>query len=477
MTNTTISRTRLSVLLLGIPRALLACLGLCTYMPEKAHAQESVWNERVVAGPSALYTHAMAFDTARGVVVLFGGLKDTPHINALSGETWEWNGTTWNQHFVSGPSPRSSHAMAYDSARGVTVLFGGSTATGYSDETWEWNGTVWTQRFAPSPLPTTLHAMAYDSARNVTVLFGGRNGGLPNSETWEWNGTTWTKRSTGGPLRRESHAMAYDAVRHVTVLFGGYYGDVYGDTWEWNGSDWAQRVVPGPSPRYGLSMVYDVARSVTVLFGGYRSGVNGVSDETWEWNGTAWNRRPGGGPGPRWTHAMAYDSIRGLAVMFGGSPNTVPTLSNETWEFGCIGLSAQPAMQFTCPGGDAPFTTTAVGQGPLTYQWRHGSPRAAIPGATDANYAIIAASGADEGIYDCIVTNACGSTISGPVSFSLCPADFNCDGALDFFDYDAFVVCFEGGRCPPGKTADFDGDGATDFFDYDAFVIAFEVGC
>lgn len=58
-----------------------------------------------------------------------------------------------------------------------------------------------------------------------------------------------------------------------------------------------------------------------------------------------------------------------------------------------------------------------------------------------------------------------------------CPADFDGDGTPDFFDYDAFVVCFEGGSCPPGKTADFDGDGTVDFFDYDAFVVAFEAGC
>ncbi|MEK6700966.1 MAG: hypothetical protein AABZ53_01785, partial [Planctomycetota bacterium] len=59
----------------------------------------------------------------------------------------------------------------------------------------------------------------------------------------------------------------------------------------------------------------------------------------------------------------------------------------------------------------------------------------------------------------------------------ICPADFDADGTVDFFDYDAFVICFEGGACPPGKTADFDGDGTVDFFDYDAFVVAFESPC
>jgi hypothetical protein len=58
-----------------------------------------------------------------------------------------------------------------------------------------------------------------------------------------------------------------------------------------------------------------------------------------------------------------------------------------------------------------------------------------------------------------------------------CAADFNGDGFLDFFDYDAFVACFEGAACPPGKTADFNNDQFVDFFDYDAFVLSFETGC
>ncbi len=58
-----------------------------------------------------------------------------------------------------------------------------------------------------------------------------------------------------------------------------------------------------------------------------------------------------------------------------------------------------------------------------------------------------------------------------------CAPDFNGDGFLDFFDADAFVECFEGGACPPGKTADFNGDGFVDFFDFDDFMIAFDAGC
>lgn len=55
----------------------------------------------------------------------------------------------------------------------------------------------------------------------------------------------------------------------------------------------------------------------------------------------------------------------------------------------------------------------------------------------------------------------------------VCPADFNQDRFLDFFDYDEFVAAFELGL----PSCDFNRDGFLDFFDYDDFVAAYEGGC
>jgi hypothetical protein len=81
--------------------------------------------------------------------------------------------------------------------------------------------------------------MAYDAARGVTVLFSGDNGDWNTTleDTWEWNGNTWTQRFVSGtwPFARLGHALAYDATRGVTVLFGGRNDNdrnsPYGDTW------------------------------------------------------------------------------------------------------------------------------------------------------------------------------------------------------------------------------------------------------
>lgn len=56
---------------------------------------------------------------------------------------------------------------------------------------------------------------------------------------------------------------------------------------------------------------------------------------------------------------------------------------------------------------------------------------------------------------------------------SLCNADVNFDGVLDFFDYLDFVALFSGGD----RVSDFNADGTIDFFDYLDFAMAFASGC
>ena len=55
----------------------------------------------------------------------------------------------------------------------------------------------------------------------------------------------------------------------------------------------------------------------------------------------------------------------------------------------------------------------------------------------------------------------------------LCPADFNEDGVVDFFDYLDFVDAFSGNL----PTADFNRDSVIDFFDYLDYVDVFSSGC
>jgi hypothetical protein len=143
----------------------------------------------------------MAYDSARGVTVLFGGGTDSDSPSLR--DTWEWDGTRWKERASTGPSNRRWHAMVYDSARGVTVLFGGWEYYQYYSDTFEWDGQAWHLRASPDrPARRAFHAMAYDSQRERTVLFGGSDPYGLFGETWEWDGrgyAAWTNYGSGWP--------------------------------------------------------------------------------------------------------------------------------------------------------------------------------------------------------------------------------------------------------------------------------------
>jgi hypothetical protein len=324
--------------------------------------------------PTSRFWHVMIYDSVRDVVVLFGGVG--PNCPNRCQEVWEWSSRagTWTDRTpasipASWPSARDSPGLAYDSARRVAVLFGGFAASvAEINSLWEWDGGAgtWTNR-TPSPLPGSWpsvrsnHALVYDSARGRTVLFGGSRSGSPSfRDTWEWDGAsgTWTDRTPSTlppswPEGRHSTGVAYDDSRGRAVIFGGRGASTpyLGDLWEWDGTmgTWTNRTPPlqptsWPSPRGAPGLGYNSLRQKLVLFGG-ESGRSAdmtfALDDTWEWDGAtgAWaNLTPSPRP-PRWPDARAGHALSyaggGKVLLFGGAdPLAGPRyLPAETWEW------------------------------------------------------------------------------------------------------------------------------------------------
>jgi hypothetical protein len=98
----------------------------------------------------------LVFDSRRGVVVLFGGKfcereKDESEVEFDChpvNDTWEYDGKEWHQlKFSLSPPARYGHAMVYDEAKGVVILFGGIGLDGVPlNDTWEYDGIVWAQK-------------------------------------------------------------------------------------------------------------------------------------------------------------------------------------------------------------------------------------------------------------------------------------------------------------------------------------------
>ena len=126
----------------------------------------------------------MDYDSARGMVVLFGGFDGSLDKN----DTWGWNGSTWTLLTASGATPRSNFAMAYDAGRSRTVVFGGYDASGRLGDTWEWDGQVWAQVATMGPSARGGTRMVYDGARGVVTLFGGYDGTAGKGDTWQFTG-------------------------------------------------------------------------------------------------------------------------------------------------------------------------------------------------------------------------------------------------------------------------------------------------
>ena len=299
-------------------------------LPLSSCCQNKTWQFLDVSAPPARLGHAMAYDSLRKRVVLFGGSGSS----SLLGDTWEWDGAIWVRMATNGPSPRAFSAMAYDNRLGRTILFGGMTVSNISAETWGWDGANWTILTAAGPGARLRHAMAYDSDRGRTVLFGGlADTGFEQADTWEFNGTAWLNTSsTNNPAPRQGHAMAFDRMMGYTLLFGGLKpGALFGDTWRWDGVNWTLITTNGPSPRAYHAMAYNDNCGVAVLFGGGTS-TNSPLTDTWEWDGTAWSLKATNSPPARAQHAMAHDSLHNQTILFGGSPG-FQTRYNDTWAY------------------------------------------------------------------------------------------------------------------------------------------------
>jgi hypothetical protein len=189
------------------------------------------------------------YDSRRNRFVAFGGSAGRGQQN---GDTWEYDGATWTKVASSGPPGRQMHTMVYDERRGRTVVFGGIqfTAAGQPPQklgdVWEFDGSTWTKKeTVGGPSAREGNGAAYDSKRGLVLVFGGNDANGFKNDLWAWNGTAWRQLDAGGAGRPDARAMgyiAYDSKRDRVVLFGGRKGwpNDLNDTWEWDGTAWQQ---------------------------------------------------------------------------------------------------------------------------------------------------------------------------------------------------------------------------------------------
>lgn len=289
----------------------------------------SAWTELAATNPpGALESGMMASDPVRGRVLMFGG--------GGSSQTWEWNGTAWRDATPVTPQITETTA-AFDAHRGRAVLFDGTEAV-------ETTGPDWFTSSVVAPGPRDAPALAYDSKRRVTVLFGGNAQlGIAASDTWTWDGATWSPQMVmNAPPARSDAQMVYDRKNDQIVLFGGVdsSGAFLADTWLWDGTTWHDATpAQSPSARTGFAIGYDDKRERVILYGGGTVDIAGnpvALGDTWSWDGHTWTPLPAATqPGPRMGAVIGWNAPREHLVLFSGvntDIGSVPTTDAFEWD-------------------------------------------------------------------------------------------------------------------------------------------------
>ena len=328
-------------------------------------------------GPVARFNAVSAFDPDLGETILFGGLMSNFADWINLNDTWSWDGTTWTQLSSNPAQSLLTAGIAFDSHRGVTVLFGmadvfdqGTQEYVQSYHTWELSGTTWTETVPTHNAPSDyggantqngdMATMIFDSSLDKVVLLTSstfRDVGA--GQAWAWDGSNWSNITTEASLHDAIwQTVAYDAVRNAIVVYGSNAtSDCPSselidnsdfdctEVWEYDGSAWTLPVQPvAPLTTWNHGSTYDSDHDEMLVFGGdgagngsggnSRTGLNAsqVPNDVWSWNGTSWTRNlaTGGSPSARDNLAMAYDVNNHNTVMFGGVDHSGAVLA-DTW--------------------------------------------------------------------------------------------------------------------------------------------------
>ncbi len=203
------------------------------------------WHQQCASacGPTPNGAPALVYDTVARHVVLFDG--------AL---LWAFDGTTWSPVTTvatsPAPAPRAAVQMAFDEARGKLVIYGGCNTGNLSYacsnaffDTWEWDGSSWSCNRPTEPCDPVANSADCPASGELPIC---------NASYIAWSGTgphlgvsgyVWP---TAPPLTGTGGVLVYDNALGKTVLLGGQAAP-YGIgippqtqwSWVWDGANWS----------------------------------------------------------------------------------------------------------------------------------------------------------------------------------------------------------------------------------------------
>jgi hypothetical protein len=279
-----------------------------------ASAQVAPWTQLTLpANPTARERASTATDGT--LLYTYGGQSGTS--TSSYGNLWSFNGTTWTQVTATGAScgARCSPVMAWDTARGKLVVFSGKGAAGvwanYESTTWEWDSVNGWVPLAPATNPDARWLTGGGVyVPGVGVVFHGgsawnstTSAAYTSNETWAYNGTDWTLLTSTGPAIYNG-ALVYRSATNDLIYFGGVLGTGTGsgsDTYRYDvaTNTWSQIVTAtlptsdvagttGPGLNAASAYYHPITHKVVIHGGQGNHGTASASKLTWEFNGVDW---------------------------------------------------------------------------------------------------------------------------------------------------------------------------------------------
>jgi hypothetical protein len=205
-------------------------------------------------------------------------------------------GWTWIDNGKMGAATWIERSVAWDTERGVAVMFGGTNRTGYNADTWEFSDGKWHKRTPKTSPPARASAiMYYDVKRKHVVIACGHvyddQVRINLSDSWYWDGKDWTRITKTMPYKPLSiRSWAYDRKRARLIALCKPDDSVGDDLeiYEFDGRYWSEAEVG--MPRKGIKggkLVYDPRVEQVMLYGSSTTGDSKPVETTWHWNGTA----------------------------------------------------------------------------------------------------------------------------------------------------------------------------------------------
>jgi hypothetical protein len=288
-------------------------------------------------GPSARARHSMTY--GGGLAWMFGGrwgeTDSTDGEFIAYAELWTFDpgAERWEEVVVDGEQPpaRVNSAIAWDSARDVLWVWGGSIVVGgefqaaadlwrYDPDTNRW---AEIQVESEGPGERLYHSLVYDERRDQLVVYGGTDESFdPPADLWglDLASRTWRHLDADAARRPDPRYWAgtvLDPDSDRLVMVGGHDNTCLGNRNDWwffdlerevwlpegagdtlnssaNGfcdfpPDFATPDLDAPERRHGHSMVWSASEAHALVFAGKTDC--GATDDVWSLDENGWQQR------------------------------------------------------------------------------------------------------------------------------------------------------------------------------------------